>query len=190
MGQDIKKMLEGESELKIHKLSDGHKSRFENRLNEEFPAKKNQFSFLRIAASFLMLVSVSLLGYQYMNSSDTSLKIVQSDEKKINSIADISPDLKKVEDYYLANINYQISKIKITDENNDLLEVYFSQLGELQKEYDELNTKLNIDESVNEDTIDKLIENLQMRLVLLKQLKKKLNTIENLNLKQNENIQA
>jgi hypothetical protein len=29
-----------------------------------------------------------------------------------------------------------------------------------------------------------------MRLLLLKQLKKKLNTIENLNLKQNENIQA
>jgi hypothetical protein len=90
----------------------------------------------------------------------------------------------------LANINYQISKIKITDENNDLLEVYFSQLGELQKEYDELNTKLDINDSVKEDTIDKLIENLQMRLLLLKQLKKKLNTIENLNLKQNENIQA
>jgi hypothetical protein len=63
MGQDIKKMLEGESELKTHKLSDGHESRFKNRLNEEFPAKKNQFSFLRIAASFLVLVSVSLLGY-------------------------------------------------------------------------------------------------------------------------------
>ena len=185
MGQDIKKMLEGESELKTHKLSDEHKSRFENRLNEEFPAKKNQFSFLRIAASFLVLVSVSLLGYQYMNNAD-SLDIVKTEKNKINSISDISPDLKKVEDYYLANINYQISKIKITDENNDLLEVYFSQLGELQKEYDELNTKLNMDESVNEDTIDKLIENLQMRLLLLKQLKKKLNTIENLNLKQNE----
>jgi len=186
MGQDIKKMLEGESELKTHKLSDGHKSRFENRLNEEFPTRNNQFSFLRIAASFLVLVSIGLLSYQYMNSNDTSQKIVQSDENKINSIADISPDLKKVEDYYLANINYQISKIKITDENEDLLEVYFSQLGELQKEYDELNTKLNIDDSVNEDTIDKLIENLQMRLLLLKQLKKKLNTIENLNLKQKE----
>lgn len=185
MGQDIKKMLEGESELKIHKLSDGHKSRFENRLNEEFPTKNNQFSFLRIAASFLVLVSIGLLSYQYMNS-EASQDIVKTGEKKINSIADISPDLKKVEDYYLANINYQISKIKITDENKELLEVYFSQLGELQKEYKELNTKLNSKEDVNEDTIDKLIENLQMRLLLLKQLKKKLNTIEKLKLKENE----
>jgi hypothetical protein len=190
MGQDIKKMFEQASELNTKKLSDGHKSRFESRLDKEFLSKKNQFSFLRIAASFLVLVSVALLSYQYFDNG--SKGIVKSDEKKINSIADISPDLKKLENYYLTNINYQISKIKITDENEDLLEVYFSQLGELQKEYKELNAQLKIDEDINDDIIDKLIENLQMRLLLLKQLKKKLNTIENLKLKENENqnIQA
>ena len=186
MGQNIKEMLKHDLKTASNKLSEGHKSRFEDRLDKELPKKKNQFPFLRIAASFLVLVSVGLLSYQYLNSNGLSKEIVKTNEKKINSIADISPDLKKVEDYYLANINYQISKIKINDKNKDLLEVYFSQLGELQKEYDELNTKLKIDEDVNEDTIDKLIENLQMRLLMLKQLKKKLNKIENLNLKQNE----
>ncbi|PHR69031.1 MAG: hypothetical protein COA67_11560 [Lutibacter sp.] len=186
MGQDIKEMLKNDLKTASNKLSEGHKSRFENRLDKELPKKKNLFSFLRIAASILVLVSVGLLSYQYINSDKISPDIVQTDEKKINSIADISPDLKKVEDYYLTNINYQISKIKITDVNKDLLEVYFSQLGELQKEYDKLNSELKIDEDVNEETIDKLIENLQMRLLLLKQLKKKLNKIENLNLKQNE----
>ena len=185
MGQDIKKMLEQDSELTTYKLSEGHQGRFENLLDKELPHKRNQFSFLRIAASFLVLVSVGIFSYQYINNI-TPQEIVKTPEKKINSIADVSPDLKKVEDYYLAKINYQISKIKITDENEDLLEVYFSQLGDLQKEYKELNAKLKVEEPVDEVTIDKLIENLQMRLLLLKQLKKKLNKIENLSLKQSE----
>ena len=186
MGQDIKKMLQRDSELTTHKLSDGHENRFKNLLDKELPQKKSQFYILRIAASFLVLVSVGIFSYQYLNNSDKPQEIVKIPENKINSIADVSPDLKKVEDYYLAKINYQISKIKITDENEDLLEVYFSQLGDLQKEYKELNAKLKIEEPVNDETIDKLIENLQMRLLLLKQLKKKLIKIENLNLKQNE----
>ena len=186
MGQDIKKMLAQESELTTHKLSYGHRNRFENKLNEEFPNRNNKFSFLRIAASFLVLISIGLLSYQYLGTNENSLFVKSVKDKKINSISDISPDLKKVEDYYLSKINYQISKIKVTDKNKDLLEVYFSQLSELQKEYDALNAKLNIDESVNEGTIDQLIENLQMRLLLLKQLKLKLNKIEKLK----QNVQS
>ena len=185
MGQDIKKMLQKDSELTTHKLYEGHESRFKSRLDKELPLKNNQFSFLRIAASFLVLVGVGIFSYQYINNG-TPQEIVKTTENKINSIADVSPDLKKVENYYLAKINYQISKIKITDENEDLLEVYFSQLADLQKEYKELNAKLKIEEPVNDETIDKLIENLQMRLLLLKQLKKKLNKIENIKNKQNE----
>jgi hypothetical protein len=186
MGQDIKKLLERESESATHKLSDGHKMRFENKLDEEFSNKnKNQFSFLKIAASITLIISIGFISYKYLDV--TKSKIVKEKEtpKKINSIADISPDLKKVEDYYLTNINYQISKIKVIDSNKELLEVYFSELSVLQKEYDKLNEDLN-KKVISEVTIDKLIENLQMRVLLLKQLKSKLNKIEKLKLKQNE----
>ena len=104
-------------------------------------------------------------------------------------MADISPNLKKVEDFYLSRINYQLAKIRITDENRDLLELYLSQLSVLQQEYENLNLQLNSDE-ISEDTIEALIENLQLRLQLLKQLKKKLEIIENLNSQENENKQA
>ncbi len=110
-------------------------------------------------------------------------------DKKINSIADISPDLKKVEDYYLTNINYQIAKIKITDQNKDLLEIYLSQLSVLQQEYKELNTNL-ISKEVSDETLDALIENLQLRLQLLRQLKKKLEKIETIKLQENESKKA
>ena len=43
---------------------------------------------------------------------------------------------------------------------------------------------------INEDTIEALIENLQLRLQLLKQLKKKLEIIENLNSQENESKQV
>ena len=87
------------------------------------------------------------------------------------------------------HINYQIAKIKITDENKDLLELYLSQLSVLNQEYEDLNLQLNTDE-ISENTIEALIENLQLRLQLLKQLKKKLEIIENLNSKENESKQA
>ena len=42
MGQDIKKLLEREPEMTTRKLSEGHKLRFENRLDKEFFNQKNE----------------------------------------------------------------------------------------------------------------------------------------------------
>lgn len=187
MAQNIKDLLKNEPQITAKKLSEGHEMRFENKLNQEFPQKKKGYPFLKIAASFLILVSLAYAGFNYLNSDIN--EIVKTDEPKVKSLADISPELKKIEGYYLTRINYQISKIKITDDNKDLLELYLSQLGDLQKEYDTLNTQLNSGE-VSEQTIDALIENLQLRLQLLRQLKKKLEIIEQLKLEQNENKQA
>ncbi len=195
MAQDIKKLFEQEPEMVTRKLAKGHQSRFESKLEFEFPQNKiierSRNNWMKIAASILILLSLSVAGYKYFNA-EVQPQIVQTEdtsEKKINSMGDLSPDLKKIEDYYLANINYRISKIKVTDENRDLLAAYYSQLSVLQQEYAELNLQLNTDE-ISEKTLDALIDNLQMRLLLLKQLKKKLNEIDNLNLKENEDNQA
>ena len=190
MAQDIKKLFEQEPEMATKKLPKGHQNRFKNRLEYEFPKEKNQFSWMKIAASILVLLRLSIAVYKLFYV-EVSTEIAQEDapEKKINSMGDLSPDLKKIEDYYLANINYRISKIKITDENRDLLAAYFSQLSVLQQDYADLNLQLDSDE-ISEETIDALIENLQMRLQLLKQLKKKLNEIDNLNRQENEDNQA
>jgi len=190
MKVDLREKIKNERMMRA--LPNNHRKLFEEKLQKDLHSKPIlNFGFLKIAASVLILIALSFGGYQIFGP-DVSNEVVQSEDrskKEINSLADISPDLEKVEKFYLSRINYQISKIKITDENKDLLEVYFSQLGLLQQEYDTLNGKLNGGE-INEETIDALIENLQLRLQLLRQLKKKLQLIENLIVQQNESNQV
>ncbi len=191
MNIDLRDKLKNEKEMK--ELSANHRELFEQRLQKELHSKRaDTFSFLKIAASVLVLLSLGFMGYQFMNSDTTDQKTVQSKDKlndTINSMADVSPDLKRIENFYLTEINQRISNLKITDENRDLLEVYLSELSVLQQEYETLNIQLNV-AKVNEKTINALIENLQLRLALLYQLKKKLENIENLKSKENESKQV
>jgi len=90
------------------------------------------------------------------------------------SIGDLSPGLKKVEDYYMAGINLQLASLKIAPENKELVDGYMSQLSILDKEYKKLNLELNR-EGPTEATITALIDNLKLRLELLFKLKNKLN---------------
>lgn len=180
-------------EMKKKELPNDHRIRFQELLNKELHQKsKNNYSFLRIAAAVLILISLSIAGYQYFNPNMPQNIVSDKDKsvQRIISMADISPDLKKAEDFYLTRINYQLAKITITDENRDLLEVYLSQLDELQKEYARLNTTLNSNKEINEITIDALIENLQLRLQLMRQLKKKLEIIKNIKSENHESKQA
>lgn len=188
MNVDIRDKIKKEKMMR--ELPANHREIFKKRLQEEVQENsQNKFQFLKIAASILIIMSIGIIGYKFDFSGD-SQEIVQSEkepEKKINSMADISPDLKKVEDYYLTHINYQIAKIKITDENRAFLDAYFTELGKLQDTYNRSISELNSDE-ISEETIDLLIENLQMRLKLIYQLKARLKKIDNLNKKENENI--
>ena len=184
MAQDIRDLLKGENPEKA-KLSKGHKSRFEAMLDKEMPQEKNSFSWLKIAAIALVLLSVSFFGYQYLsdftgdiNTPNTN-PIVEVDTKKNDtpsqiSLGDLSPDLKKVEDYYRTGINLQLASLKVDPENKDLVDGYMSQLSILDKEYKKLNLELN-KEGPTEATITALIDNLKLRLELLFKLKNKLN---------------
>jgi len=190
MKVDLRDKLKKEEMMR--ELPNNHRVSFEQLLHKELHQKsKSKYAFLKIAASVILLIGLSFAGYQFFNTSVSNDGVLTTDKpaNKINSMADISPDLKRVEDFYLTQINYQLAKITITDENRDLLEVYLSQLSDLQKEYNNLNSQL-INNKVNEETIDALIENLQLRLQLLRQLKKKLQIIENFNIKENESKQV
>ena len=182
MGQDIKKLFEETPEMVSREIPKGHRSRFESKLDSEFKNPKSNVGLMRIAASIALVVSLGFAGFYYFSSVDIA-------ENKINSMADISPDLKKVEDYYLTHINYQFSKIKFTDDNRVFLEAYFVEMGVLQEQYKKTIATLNSDD-ISDETIDALIENLQMRLKLMYQLKGKLKKLDNLNKQQNDNNKA
>ena len=97
--------------------------------------------------------------------------------KKTISFGDLSPELKKVEDYYVANINYELSKLEVSEENKEVVDGFLSRLDELNIEYQELNKELN-DIGPNDQTIEAAINNLQLRLQLMQKLKSKLNQLK------------
>ena len=62
----------------MRELPNNHRDLFEQRLQKELPRKnKNNYSFMKIAASILMLLSVGFAGYQFFNT-DVPQETVQT----------------------------------------------------------------------------------------------------------------
>ncbi|MBT8245964.1 MAG: hypothetical protein HKP48_08190 [Winogradskyella sp.] len=176
MGQNLKDLFKNQPKDKSIKMSEGHEARFLDKLDKALPQEKksSHFGFLNIAASVIVLLGLSYGAVQYFNqpvAPITPTEVVTT--QKLKTMGDISPDLKKVEDYYLASINLKLSKVKLTPENKDLVDGYIARLKELNAEYNNLTVELN-ENGPNTETLDALIDNLKFRLNLVTQLKDKL----------------
>ncbi|RNC86854.1 MAG: hypothetical protein ED556_05370 [Winogradskyella sp.] len=179
MGQNLKDLFKNQPKDETVKMSEGHEARFLQKLDEALPqvesARSNRFRFLNIAASTIVLLGLTYGAIKYFNPTidpiESTPEVVTTN--KIKSMGDISPDLKKVEDFYLASINLELSKVKLTPNNKELVDGYIERLKELNAEYDNLTIELN-ENGPNEDTLDALINNLKLRLNLVMQLKEKL----------------
>ncbi|MBN4082767.1 hypothetical protein JYT50_00160 [bacterium AH-315-A23] len=185
MPKDLRELFKNEPMQSIE-LSKKHRKNFEEKLQKALHGSKNSFNhFLKIAASFLVIVGLgSSLFYFSNNPIEETPEMV-----KIESLGSISPELKNIENYYLASINTEISNLQKNPENKELLDGYLEKIGELTQEYKILTSELNT-EGVNEKTINALIDNLQLRLKLLYQLKEQLDELKKLNITENENLQV
>ena len=78
----------------------------------------------KIAASILVLIGVGFTLWLQMPKEYTTTTVVTTkNSDSINqsiSFGDLSPELKKVEDYYVANINYELSKLEVSEENKEI----------------------------------------------------------------------
>jgi len=192
MQQDLRELFKNDGDDEKHELLDGHEGRFLNRLEQKLPhQRKSKFLFFKIAASVVLIMGFSYLAFDQFDQENpiktTSVeKGNEFESPKGISLGDLSPDLKKVESYYVANINLELSKLEVSDNYKGLVDSYMLQLSDLNKEYKKLNIELN-ELGPNDQTIAALIENLQLRLQLLQKLKKKLNE---LNTSKNEQIET
>ncbi len=197
MGQDLRELFKKAQKEKTYKMKEGHEERFSKLLEKELPqSEKSSFFFLKIAASIVLMLSVGIYGYiQYAkntveeNTNEENPIVNTEDPVKEAagiSLGDLSPDLEKVENYYVANINLELSQLQVSDENKALVDSFMKRLLELNNEYGKLNTELN-QVGPNDQTINALIKNLQLRLQLLHQLKEKLNELKS---SKNEQITA
>ncbi|APY09756.1 hypothetical protein BWZ22_00185 [Seonamhaeicola sp. S2-3] len=175
MAQDIRELFKNDK-ITNEKMPKNHQERFIKKLDEAFPeTKKLSFGWLQIAASIVVLIGLSFGGYKYFtkNNIEKPIETIANNTIETKTLGDISPGLKKVEDYYLASINLELSKIKYTPETKDLFDGYIEQLAELDKEYKRLSLELT-ESGPSELTVNALIDNLKLRLNLLYRLKSQL----------------
>ena len=182
MSQDLRELFQEERERKF-KLKDGHEERFGALLDKSFPKrKKNSIQLWSIAASILLLLGAAIYFLTLPGPEiPENTTIVNQNEQEQSageiSLGDLSPDLRQLENYYLANINLELSQLQVSAENKLLVDSYMERLAELNKEYSTLIKELN-NVGPNDQTITALIQNLQLRLELLYKLKDKLNEIK------------
>lgn len=126
-----------------------------------------------IAAS-LAVVSI---GYWYASHLQTTTeitpeKVVEVPVRRINSLGELSPELKKIEDFYLINVNEGLLNLSEELQQSEW-QHYLQKLGELDTEYKSLIDDLN-QFGTNPLIIQALINNLQLRLDLLYQINEKI----------------
>ena len=188
MARDLREVFEKEREQKSFKMREGHEDRFFAKLDEELPnnpPKKKVISlWMQIAASVVIAVGLSVYYFNNNGGSvdpDENITVVDRENPSIEdqgiSLGDLSPDLRKIETYYTTNINLQLAELADDPGNKELVDSYMDRLAELNKEYQRLNQELN-ELGPNDQTINALINNLQLRLQLLQKLKSKLNQLK------------
>mgnify|MGYP001065152370 CR=1 FL=1 len=173
-------------------MPEGHEARFEARLEAAFSKQRTRpFFWLGIAASTVALLGLAFWvfrGDPVLPAGEDPLAGEQRDTIVPSSgvsLGDLSPDLRKLEQYYTASINLELASLDISEENREVADHFIARLGDLNAEYKELNAELN-EIGPNEQTIAAMIKNLQYRLQLLLKLKEKLNELKS---SKNETVQ-
>lgn len=198
MAQNIRDIMKASPSQKA-KLPKGHKARFEARLHANFSQEKTQQAssprqiWIKIAAVAIAFIAVSVFGYYQLSNTSLGDSLVESTpgvapqtNEKLVHLADISPDLKRIEQYYTTGIKGVLASLTITTDNKDVIDGYMQQLQVLDLEYESLNIELT-QAGPTEETITALVDNLKMRLELLMKLKTKLKELKN---NPNENISS
>ena len=201
MPQDLREMFRNEDGPTSEKLPRGHKRRFEAKLDEALPKEKSnqRYLYLKIAAVLVVAFGVGFIFFSPPNSNgnlenqvvETPVEetIEEPAEESRFLVSDVSPEFKKIENYYLANLNFELSKLEVTEENKALLDSFMKQLAGLEKEYQRLNKEFS-EIGANEQTIEAMIGNLQLRLELMYKLKNKIKEIKQSKNEQYENHEA
>ena len=185
MSKDIREIMKNYKNEEAS-LSTNHRNKFQDRLMQEIheQPKKRNFRWLQVAASVLIIVSLAIAYFTKDVTGGNNIDDTPVINKDI-SLGSLSPELKSIESYYTNSINYEISNLESNDENKEILDGYLAKISELTTEYKSLTQELNT-KGVNDEIINALINNLQLRLQLLQRLKKQLNDLKKLNSKQNE----
>ena len=169
-------------------LPEGHKSRFLDKLDDEFDhqthkSKRGKSFWMSIAAAITLLLGISSIFLL-----DDEEQLTPAQEEHSFALNKVSPELKEVESFFISKIALQKEKLNNYEVIETDFQDYFNQIKELEAQYKELEQELAKNMN-NERIIQAMIQNYQLRTKILEQMMKNLSTKQNQN-KRHENKQA
>ncbi|MEM6719588.1 MAG: hypothetical protein AAF611_09750 [Bacteroidota bacterium] len=147
------------------KLPKGHRAEFLEKLTatETILQSKSSFNYWRaIAAALVLVVGIGAFIYANYGEEESSL----------------FAEMKAIEDKYLQNIASEWETFQLTANDGYLVKKYEERLKNLDASYQELK-KVFLVEKNSLTTLEKMIQNLQMRLTLLQEIQQHLKRLKN-----------
>lgn len=154
MKQDIRNLFNEEEDLKS--LPQNHRTEFLEKLQSQ-SKKEPSFSWLKIAAVLLVALTI---GFSIFNT--------EVEEEKISPLV---AQIEAVEAEYLKDIDREWDNFIALAEDENLIKRFQNKLEDLDKDYREISKQFKSDTN-NIIVIESLVENLQTRLQLLKDIQK------------------
>lgn len=155
-------------------MSKGHQHLFKTKLRKVSKTVSRSETFQRSAALLIVGLVSSILWFQ-----TTPDQIQQNENLNSISLENFYPEFQKIESFYQASINYELATLEAGD-YEDLVNSYVLEVEKIDDEYKRLQDEL-IQQVFNETLIEAMIENLQLRLELLQNLKLKLTELKTSN---------
>jgi hypothetical protein len=169
MKRDIRDLFKEEDDLKT--LPKNHRTEFLEKLKNK-PKKNTSFPWLKIAAVLLIALTVGFSIF-YNKPED-------------NKVSPMIAQIEAVEAEYLANIEAEWKSFVAIAKDEVLVKRFRKKLDELDNDYQDISLQFKED-SDNILAVEALIDNLQNRLQILKDIQKHIKIL-NQNNEHNENI--
>lgn len=154
MKQDIRNLFKEEDDLKS--LPKNHRTEFLKKLEKQ-PTKKSAFPWLKIAAVLLVALTIGFCMFYTKSTAE--------------NVSPIIAQIEAVEAEYLANIKAEWESFVAIAEDDVLVERFRNKLSDLDKDYQIISSQFKNDAN-NILVIESLVDNLQTRLQILKDIQK------------------
>lgn len=161
-----------ENNFDFHEPNSAHLERFERKLNRTEKKSTSSWKWLSVAASVVLV-----LGF-WLGSSH---------QKQQLELADISPKMEEVQNYFLSTIHQELKTIEKNRslETETIIEEALDQLEELEDNYKLFIKELNSEGNARK-IINSMIRNYQQRLEILENVLLQIDQIKNPNTLKNE----
>jgi len=160
MKQDIRKILE-DKVVSNKKLSESHRAEFITKLKASRSTAKNsqQFIIYRVAAVIVVLITMGYFTYN----------LTRIQEPKVSQSQTMIAQMETIEREFLKNIDTEWQNFLMLAKDEKLVKRFEQRLDNLDKDYQEVSQQFK-ENSNNILIIENLVENLQTRLQLLKDI--------------------